>query len=77
MKSALHKREKVVCHLLQNGSITVGDALTMYGITRLAADVYALRKRGYNIRTETHRNVFGPGTHTRYILSRGCSDGKQ
>lgn len=69
MKSALHKREKVFEHLILMGSITVGDALALYGVTRLAADIYALRKRGYDIQTKLITKPFSTGSYTCYVFS--------
>lgn len=45
------KQSIVLEHLLKHGSITTWEAIQQYGITRLSAIIYLLRKR-YNIKTE-------------------------
>ena len=45
------KQSIVLEHLLKHGSITTWEAIQQYGITRLSAIIYLLRKR-YNITTE-------------------------
>jgi len=42
----------VLGHLIAKGHITSWDAITEYGITRLAAVICRLRKQGYQIETE-------------------------
>lgn len=46
------QREAIYSHLKKNGSITSMQAFLGYGVTRLSAVVYDLRKMGHNI--ETH-----------------------
>ena len=45
------KQSIVLEHLLKYGSITTWEAIQQYGITRLSAVIFILRKR-YNIKTE-------------------------
>lgn len=45
------KQNIVLEHLLKYGSITTWEAIQQYGITRLSAVIFILRKR-YNIKTE-------------------------
>ena len=47
-------------HLLDKGSITTWEAFELYGITRLSAKIYELRKK-YNILsiTTTKKNRYG------------------
>ena len=47
-------------HLLDNGSITTWEAFELYGITRLSAKIYELRKK-YNIESinTTKYNRYG------------------
>ena len=63
----------VINHLRQYGSITQRIADDEYGITRLPAVIYRLRKKGYRFdkKTETGKNRFGVPTHwARYYLPR-------
>ena len=55
------QRERVLMYLKQFGSITPLQALKEFGIMRLAARIWELRKRGYNISktTGTAKNRFG------------------
>ena len=48
-----HQQNEVLRHLKSIGTITSQLAWRDYGITRLADVVYKLRKRGYDIETET------------------------
>lgn len=43
------QNKKVLIHLIDQGSITSLEALDLYGIFRLAARVYVLRKEGHVI----------------------------
>ena len=67
------QREKVFNHLDRLGSITTKDAFEIYGITRLSAKIYELRKMGLIIDTVRERgfNRFGePTNYARYYLRR-------
>ena len=48
-----NKTEEVLKHLKTYGNITSIEAIENYGCTRLSAVIFKLRKRGYNIITET------------------------
>lgn len=68
----------VLFHLTQHGSITPMEAFTDYGITRLSAAVFTLRKRGYDIDTtiEHSTNRYGRKvSYAKYILQGGSSNG--
>lgn len=63
--------EMVLNHLRQYGSITPKAAEARYGIMRLGARIYDLRRKGYDIATtkEKTRNRFGvPCDYARYYL---------
>lgn len=45
------QNEAVLRHLLDNGRITSLEAMNKYGIMRLGARVYDLKKQGYPIKT--------------------------
>lgn len=54
-KSELGKTqtEDVLQYMKDNGSISSMDAFREFGATRLSAIIFSLRKRGYDIETET------------------------
>lgn len=56
--------EKIIRHLREYGSISSLEAITEYGILRLASRVSDLKRRGYNIvgETKTGKNRFGEST---------------
>lgn len=63
--------EKILVHLDEHGSITSAEAMSIYGISRLASRVDDLKKYGYPIRKVTERGVnrFGePVNYARYFL---------
>lgn len=53
--------EKVLRHIQELGSISSWEAIQQYGITRLGARIFELRKLGYNIISERQsvKNRFG------------------
>lgn len=48
---AMTQNEAVLRHLLDNGGITSLEAMERYGIMRLGARIYDLKKQGYLIKT--------------------------
>ena len=67
------QNEKVLRHLKEIGSITSWEAIREYGITRLSAKIYDLRKQGYDIDSErvTAKNRFGEScTFAKYFLKK-------
>ena len=46
-----NKTKEVLYHLQTYGTITSMEAIDMFGATRLAAIIFILRKRGYEIET--------------------------
>ena len=56
---------KVLRHLQDYGTITPLDALREYGIMRLGARIYDLRRHGYSIEKKLvqGRNRYGEVTH--------------
>lgn len=66
--------ERVLRHMNDYGSITSLEAMTEYGIMRLASRISDLKKAGYDIRsvTETSKNRYGEATsYSRYSLAGG------
>lgn len=63
-KTKMTQCEKIMRHLRKYGSISSLEAITEYGILRLASRVNDLRKRGVDIvgETKTGKNRFGEST---------------
>lgn len=65
------QNERIIRHLTDYGSITSMEAMTEYGIMRLASRINDLRRLGYPIIGETVAglNRYGEATHySRYRL---------
>ena len=60
----------LVNYMAENGSITSKEAFEKFGITRLAACIFDLRKMGYNIETimlETMTRFGEPTKYAKYV----------
>ena len=57
--------ERILRHLRDYGSITQKEAYAEYGIARLASRINDLKKKGFNITSETvtGKNRYGEATH--------------
>lgn len=58
-------------HLRQNNSITSMEAFQLYGCTRLASQVFSLRKQGWDIKTldVEGKTRYGTScTYAKYVL---------
>lgn len=57
--------DRILRHLNDHGSITSLEAITEYGILRLASRINDLRRRGYNIvsTSVTGENRYNEKTH--------------
>lgn len=57
--------DRILRHLRDYGSITSLEAISEYGILRLASRINDLKKRGHNITSETAtgENRYGETTH--------------
>ena len=64
------QNEVILNHLKNYGGLTSLEAIRLYQITRLAARISDLRKKGYNILSETIRKKDGKKTikYSRYWL---------
>lgn len=65
------KKQRVLEHLKEHGSITSWQAIEMYGATRLSSIIFDLKKEGYNIVTrDTHgADRYGNrNTYATYVL---------
>lgn len=57
----LTQYDRVLKHLQDYGTITSWEGFSEYGITRLSAIIYLLRKNGYNVSSvyKTAKNRYG------------------
>lgn len=65
--------DAVLAHLQEYGSITSIQAIQEYGVTRLSAVIFKLRRRGHRITTEPFQVTTRYGTKSRpakYILQK-------
>lgn len=65
------KTSEILKHLKVKGSITSMEAIELYGATRLSSIIFNLRKKGYNIQTESNACVDRYGhscNFAKYIL---------
>ena len=63
---------KVLRHLEKYRSITPLEALGVYGIFRLAARVYELRREGFNVVTTMFRDE-NEKPYAKYVLARAVN----
>ena len=66
--------ERVLRHLADFGKISQLSAFREYGIMRLGAVIFQLRKDGYDIKTtfRTSKNRYGePTTYAVYVYKKG------
>lgn len=68
------KIQKLKDHLRSGRSITQLEAIGLYSLFRLAADIERLRNRGWPITTEMKRDP-GGSPYARYVLEDGPSHG--
>lgn len=71
--------ERILRHMQDYGGITSAEAMTEYGVYRLAARISDIRKAGFTIKTETvkSKNRYGEETRfTRYSLEEQWSEQK-
>lgn len=71
------QKEWVIEHLTKYGSITPWQAIQQYGITRLGAIIFILRKEGFDITTNRVNSVnrFGHNCNfAEYVLEREYTD---
>ena len=61
-----NQRFRIFRHLRKYGSITSWEAIKEYGVTRLSAVIYDLRKQGWNIPDEWEYTTNRYGEQTRF-----------
>lgn len=67
----MNQTQMILKHLKKNKGITSMEAISEYGITRLASRIHELRESGHNIQNfwEETTNRFGtPTRYVRYVL---------
>lgn len=67
----ISQKDRVLSHMRDYGCISSWEAFTDYGIMRLSAVIFNLKKEGHNITSETinTKNRYGHPTHySRYSL---------
>lgn len=69
--------KQVLIHLNTHGSISSKTAFEEYGITRLSAIIWVLRRAGHKINShlESTKNRYGNHTHYSVYELKGCKDG--
>ena len=66
-KKKIHSQSNVVIqHLLNHGSITSMEAFRDYGITRLSAIIFNLRREGYDIDSKMCHSINRQGNSCSY-----------
>ena len=60
-KKEVTQEDRVLGYIFKNGSITSLEAIQEFGITRLSARIYNLRKEGFKIKTDfkSEKNRYG------------------
>ena len=72
-----NKHKQVLEHLRTYGTITSWQAIQCYGATRLASIICDLRKRGYNIETQTRIEKDRNGNTCQYAVYVWKGEGDQ
>ena len=73
MSKEITQETRVLNYMIDNGSITSWEAIKEFGITRLSAKIFNLRKRGYFIENEWEHttNRYGDKVkYARYTLNK-------
>lgn len=71
----MNQTDRILRHMMTFGGITAAEAMSEYGIYRLAARIADLKKAGYSIKAETveGRNRYGEKTRfCRYSIREGA-----
>lgn len=63
------QKSVVLRHLRHYGSISAFEAITSYGITRLAARIFELKQDGYKFETERKTHKVTKKPYVRYKLT--------
>lgn len=64
----------LIYHMRKHGSITTMEAFQKYGVTRISARIWEIKRMGFDVETVKETNKNGK-TYARYSLKEG-KDGK-
>lgn len=67
MSKEITQETRVLNYMLDNGSITSWEAIKEFGITRLSAKIYNLRREGYFIENEWEHSINRYGDKVKYV----------
>lgn len=73
MSKEITQEMRVLNYMLDNGSITSWEAIKEFGITRLSAKIFNLRRDGYFIENEWEHSINRYGDkvkYARYVLNK-------
>lgn len=68
--------DKILAYLKKYNGITNYDAINEFGVLRLSARIFDLRKRGYNIESVYREGVDRNGMTVRYVEYRLAKGGQ-
>lgn len=68
--NGMTQNDKIINHMLKNGSITQREALIDYSIQSLTKRISELREMGFPIRKEVRRHPVTGQTYARYFLGK-------
>ncbi len=68
MANRLSQKDRVLAHLWDYGEITSWEAIKEYGITRISAVIFNLRKEGWNIENEWEHTTNRYGDAVKYVI---------
>lgn len=73
--NTMNQNQRILNHLVRYGTITPRQALDMYGVMRLGARIYELKRLGYNITKtmEKGKNRYGEQTNFARYYYKGNS----
>ena len=63
---AASQKDVILSHLMANRTITSQEAFTKYGVTRLSAIIFNLRREGYQIATKKKHGINRYGNTVNY-----------
>lgn len=75
----MNKTQEVLKHLNVRGHITSWTAIEKYGATRLAAIIFELRRKGYDIKTvmkDGKDRLGNPCHYADYVLGQDPKEGQ-
>ena len=67
MSKEITQEMRVLNYMLDNGSITSWEAIKEFGITRISARIFELRKRGFFIENEWEHTTNRYGDKIKYV----------